>query len=67
MDFPGLGMEPQPPLLYHCSPSYTLMQLGRKGNTAQRPINFSYRHEKLRERVEKYLGKRVLKDAQDNA
>lgn len=49
------------------SPSYTLMQLGRKGNTAQSPINFSYNRKKLREMVEKYLGKRVLKDAQDNA
>lgn len=49
------------------SPSYTLMQLGRKGKKAQSPINFSYNHEKLRERVEKYLGKRILKEAQDNA
>lgn len=49
------------------SPSYTLMQLGRKGNMAQSPINFSCNHEKLRERVEKYLGKSVLKEARDNA
>lgn len=41
------------------SPSWILMQLERKGNMDQSPINFLYNHEKLRERVEKYLGRRV--------
>lgn len=49
------------------SPSYILMQLGRKRNMDQSPINFLYNHKKLRERVEKYLGRRVLKEAQGDA